>query len=67
MVVGEIPWRGTVFRNNRMETGARGLAVRLSLYMLGFSNEDEEKLREDYRGHLEDSSASLPARVGQSS
>lgn len=63
MVVGEIPWRGTVFRNNRMETGARGLAVRLSLYMLGFSNVEEDKLRDDYRGHLEDQSANLPPQL----
>ncbi len=63
MVVGSVPWRGTIFRNNRMETGARSLAVRLSLYMLGFGNVEEDKLRKDYQGHLEDSEAALPAQL----
>lgn len=63
MVVGVIPWRGTIFRNNRMETGARSLALRLSLYMLGFSSVDENKLRDEYRGHLEDQGAELPQRL----
>ena len=60
MVVGDVPWRGTIFRNNRMEAGARGLAIRLSHYMLGFPCGDPVELLKDYQGHLENSSAQLP-------
>ena len=63
MVVGELPWRGTIFRNNRMEIGARSLAIRVSLYMLGLGSEDEARLLEHYRGHLEDDSVDLPPRL----
>ena len=63
MVVGDVPWRGTIFRNNRMETGARTLAIHLSLYMLGFSSVDEDKLLGQYQGHLEDPKARLPSQL----
>lgn len=62
-VVGRAPWRGTVFRNDRMEMGARKLAVRLALYMLDLGDIDADALGEEYRGHLEDPEAALPKRV----
>jgi len=63
LVVGRAPWRGTVFRNDRMEPGARKLAVKLALYMLDLSDIDVDELREEYRGHVEDPRAALPKRV----
>ena len=62
LVVGNVPWRGTIFRSDKMETGARRLALRLACYMLGIGDVDVDVLREDYRGHLEDETARLPAR-----
>ena len=63
LVVGDVPWRGTVFRNNRIETGGRLLAVRLACYMLCLGQPDEEKLLSDYRGHMDDEGAELPPRI----
>ena len=63
LVIGELPWRGTVFRNNKMETGSRILATRLARYILEFGEVDSDKLLQDYRGHLEDDEAELPERV----
>ena len=63
LIVGRAPWRGTVFRNDRMETGARKLAVRLALYMLDLGDIDADVLRKEYRGHLEDERAALPKKV----
>ena len=60
LTLGSLPWRGTIFRNNKMETGARNLALRLACYMLGLGQIDPAKLLKDYRGHLDDESAELP-------
>ena len=60
LTLGKPPWRGTIFRNNKMETGARGLALRLACYMLDIGQIEPAKLLEDYRGHLDDESAALP-------
>jgi len=60
LVLGESPWKGTIFRNNKMEPSAKTLATRLALYMLGDTSIDVDELREEYRGHLEDPQARLP-------
>ncbi|MDE0024764.1 MAG: DGQHR domain-containing protein [Spirochaetaceae bacterium] len=64
LTLGEAPWRGTIFRNNKMETSARNLATRIACYMLGIGQQSEEKLLNDYRGYLEDSDAQLPKKLG---
>ena len=64
LALGELPWRGTIFRNNRMETGARKLSARLACYMLSIGHGDAEKLLEDYRGHLDNWEVELPAKLG---
>ena len=61
--LGDAPWRGTIFRNDRMENGARTIARRVALYMLDVGEQDEEKLLGDYQGHLEDSNAALPEKL----
>ncbi len=63
LVLRESPWRGTVFRNDRMQTGARKLAFRLACYMLDLGSVEVDALRDEYRGHLEDDKAALPKRV----
>ena len=63
LVLGRAPWRGTVFRNDRMQTGARKLALRLACYMLDVGQVDPGKLRDEYRGHLEDDTVALPKKV----
>lgn len=63
LVLGRAPWRGTVFRNDRMQTGARKLGLRLACYMLDLGEIDQGALREEYRGHLEDEKAALPKKV----
>ena len=63
LIVGEAPWRGTVFRNNRIEIGGRALAVRLACYMLDLGRHDEDKLLADYRGQMDDEEVDLPDRV----
>ncbi len=60
LILGDAPWRGTIFRNNKMETGARILAIQLACYMLGVGGVDREKLLAHYRGHLDDDMAKLP-------
>ena len=60
LTLGSLPWRGTIFRNNKMETAARSLALRLACYMLGLGQIDSAKLLVDYSGHLDDESAELP-------
>lgn len=60
LTLGSSPWKGTVFRNNKMETGARSLAFRVACYMLDLGRVDSAKLLEDYRGHLDDETAELP-------
>ena len=64
LTAGEAPWRGTIFRNNRIEIGGRGLAVRLACYMLNLGQPDIDKLLSDYRGHMDDENAELPDMVG---
>ena len=61
--LGQLPWRGTIFRNNRIETGARRIATRLACYMLDYTLPSEDSLLEDYQGHLEDDDAVLPDKV----
>ena len=63
LTLGELPWRGTVFRGGRMETGARTLAMRLACYMVGVGQLDEGKLLSDYRSHLDDENVELPGRL----
>ena len=63
LTLGQAPWRNTIFRNNRMETGARLLAQRLACYMLSLGHVDEEKLLAEYRGHLDDDEVELPTKV----
>ena len=63
LVVGSSPWRGTIFRNNRMENSGRTLAIRLACYMLGLGDHDAIKLLADYQGYLEDEDAELPQKV----
>lgn len=64
LTLGSFPWKGTVFRNNKMETGARTLAFRVACYMLDLGRVDSTKLLEDYRGHLDDETAELPLLRG---
>lgn len=63
LTAGEAPWRGTIFRNNKIETGGRSLAIRLACYMLNIGQPDADKLLSDYRGHMEDENAELPDRI----
>lgn len=65
LCIGSLPWRGTIFRNNRMETGTgpRKLAVRLACYMLDADLPDVPSLLKEYRGYLEDDTAELPEKV----
>lgn len=63
LCIGSLPWRGTIFRNNRIETGGRKLATRLACYMLGADLPDVPNLLNEYRGHLEDETAELPEKV----
>ena len=65
LCVGEPPWRGTIFRDERMFTDARSrdMSVRLGCYMLDVGDEEETKLIDDYRGHLDNIDATLPEKV----
>ena len=63
LILSELPWRGTIFRNNKMETGGRAIALRLACYMLAIGGGDEEKLKADYQGYLDDETAELPGRL----
>ena len=63
LTLGEAPWRGTVFRGGRIDTGAWRLAMRLACYMVGVGQLDEGKLLSDYRSHLDDENAELPERL----
>ena len=66
LILGELPWRGTIFRNNRMENGARKLATRLACYMLDLdANEDVAKLLKEYCGHIDDEGAQLPDKLAR--
>lgn len=64
LTLGKLPWRGTVFRNDRMEIGARMLAIKLACYMLELGDVDRPKLLAEYRGHLESEKARLPPVIG---
>lgn len=63
LALGELPWRGTIFRNNKIETGSRTLSVRIACYMLGIGQQTEESLLKEYRGHLNDDNAQLPGKL----
>ena len=63
LILGEIPWRGTIFRNNKMEPSARQLSLRLACYMLSIGHTDADKLLEDYRGHLDNDKVMLPEKL----
>ena len=63
LILGELPWKGTIFRNNKMENGAAKLSYRLACYMLALGPINELELLEEYRGHLENDGAELPART----
>ena len=63
LILGDVPWRGTIFRNNKMEIGARQLALRLARYMLSIGHIDADDLLEEYRGHLEDELIELPEKL----
>jgi DNA sulfur modification protein DndB len=57
------PWKGTIFRNNKMDNGAKGIALKIALYMLGMGDFNKENLLIEYRGHLEDPHAKLPQPI----
>ena len=63
LVLGELPWRGTILRGKRIVTGGYSLARRLALYMLDVGGVDQEKLESDYCAYLEDDKAQLPSKV----
>ena len=63
LTLGELPWRGTVFRGGRIDTGAWRLAMRLACYMVGVGQLDEGKLLSDYRAHLDDENVELPEKL----
>ena len=63
LTLGDLPWRGTIFRGGKMATGPWRLAMRLACYMLNVGQLDEGKLLVDYRSHLDDEAAELPSRL----
>lgn len=63
MTLGKAPWRNTIYRDGRMETGGRGLAIRMACYMLDLGSVDGEKLLMDYRGLLDNGRARLPKKL----
>ena len=63
LAIGELPWRGTIFRGGKIATGPWRLAMRMACYMLDVGQLAEGKLLEDYRSHLDDEQAELPARL----
>ena len=63
LILGKPPWKGTIFRNNKMEPGASGLAYKIGSYMLGLGKIDKGDLTKEYRGHLEDLKATLPKKL----
>lgn len=65
LTLGDVPWRGTVFRGGRIDTGGRRMAMRLACYVVGVGQSDEEKLLSDYRSHLDDESVQLPAKLSK--
>ena len=61
--LGKLPWKGTILRSGKIQTGGRAIALKLALYMLRLGDQDEESLRDEYRGYLEDRGARLPGRL----
>lgn len=61
----EYPWKSTIFRSDKIQTGGRAIALKVALYMLslGVDKQDEEKLREEYRTYMDDHKARLPQRL----
>ena len=62
MTLGELPWKGVIFRGNKIDRAGRKLSVKLSQYMLGEGILEEDLLK-DYRNHLEDQGAVLPGKL----
>ena len=63
LVIGEVPWRGTILRGNRIVNSGERMALRLALHMLDIGGEGDEDLLADYRADLEDEEAQLPDKV----
>jgi len=61
--LGESPWKGTIFRNNKMDNGAKAIALKVALFMLNLGDYDKAALLEEYKGHLDDPSARLPQQL----
>ena len=64
--VGEVPWKGTVWRAGKMDTTKemQRLCFRLMCYMIGcLDASDTSSLRDAYRLQLENSMAALPPKV----
>lgn len=61
--LNQLPWKGAVFRNNKIERGGKSLSFKLADYMLGSEAVSEEDLLTEYRGHLEDNRAQLPSVI----
>ena len=60
VTLGEAPWKGTIYRNKKIERGAKPLAIKIAAYMLGSESIDRVELLSEYRAHLDDDKASLP-------
>ena len=63
LVMGKLPWNGTILRGGRIETGARVIAQQLARHMLDIGAVDEGKLRDTYREHANSPRAKLPAKL----
>lgn len=63
LVIGEVPWRGTILRGNRIVNSGERMALRLALHMLDIGGEDDAALLADYRADLEDEETQLPDKV----
>lgn len=62
-MLGQFPWKGTIFRNKKIERSGKALAVKLASYMLGSESIDAEQLLTEYQSYLEDFDAVLPNKV----
>lgn len=63
LVIGQVPWRGTILRGNRIVNSGERMAWRLAFHMLDIGSEDDEVLLANYRAELEDEEAQLPDKV----
>lgn len=63
LVMGELPWQGTILRGDRIVTSGYRMALRLALHMLDISTEHPDTLVADYQKYLEDDGAVLPEKV----